>query len=455
MFFIKFLFTVLILSGALGKIFSNPSRTYKIIVDPGHGGIEQTPYEDYGDKFDTISNRYLEPYKGGAKYKNETERDIVLNIAKEVKKVLDLTHTEKGFKKFRSYVKLFSDQDPEWIRIDSVMTRTDSYTDRKFREKDDKNASYRLYDFPEYGTGKMQKGRISFINSEAPVMTVSLHINDQGGGSNVKNRGGMGVVLAPSYNIFEEIRQISEGKTSKDHFLSGPWKNWVISHGDWSRLENAMADAWIYFHGYWPTQNGKATDILRFEGYRQNMVTWKYKDDAGWENRVFSEKKGPYAMEHKNFIAKGRFWEREKSKYESFRREDGLEIYGGDNHYAGMELLRFIQYGLRLQTDEKTDRFTEPAKIVHPYISTYSLPTLINSISAYLELGEIRSDRDIYFLKHKKKKMSVCIAVGIYSLLNGLEVRSKQDFPYIPKGKKLDLGKYITEKGTYYFMEAR
>ncbi|HMV81359.1 MAG TPA: N-acetylmuramoyl-L-alanine amidase, partial [Leptospiraceae bacterium] len=68
---------------------------------------------------------------------------------------------------------------------------------------------------------------------------------------------------------------------------------------------------------------------------------------------------------------------------------------------------------------------------------------------------EIRSDRDIYFLKHKKKKMSVCIAVGIYSLLNGLEIRSKQDFPYIPKGKKLDLGKYITEKGTYYFMEAR
>ena len=84
-------------------LLSDAIPKYKIVIDPGHGGSKQTPYEIYGDKFDTVSGRYLEKFKNGAAYNGNTEMEIVLEIAKEMKKILDLTQTRKGFKKFKNY----------------------------------------------------------------------------------------------------------------------------------------------------------------------------------------------------------------------------------------------------------------------------------------------------------------------------------------------------------------
>lgn len=66
-----------------------------------------------------------------------------------------------------------------------------------------------------------------------------------------KDRGGMGVVLSPSYQTFQLLKNISEGKIDPKEFTEkSPWRNWMIFQGGWNYLENAVADAWIYFHGY-------------------------------------------------------------------------------------------------------------------------------------------------------------------------------------------------------------
>ncbi len=421
-------------------------KTYKIILDPGHGGVKQSPYEIYGDKYDPISGKYLEFYKDGAKYNEITEMEVVLDLALELKKLLDLTKTRRGFKKFQSYIKLFSNTKVEWLKLETELTRVDSYKDHNFREKDDKNAKYRLYDYPDFSTGKLMPGRISWINSKTPHIVVSLHINDLGSRNSAV--GGMGVVLTPSYKTFELLKRISEGQSPKEEFLNSSWSNWMIFQHKWSPLENAISDAWIYFHGYWATKDGSKADLKRFEGYRQNMITWKYKDNSGWERKVGKE--GPYAFKHSKFKAIGKFWEREKSPLEFRRRENGLEGFGGDNHYAGAELLRYVQYGLRLQANELLDQYTNPNPIGKPYISTYSLPMLVNAISAYLELGNIRNSKDMYFLIRKKKRVAISLAVGIFSLFHGLEVKEKE-YPYMPVGKRIEFESYVTKSGESYF----
>lgn len=448
----KYSLLFVILAALNLQIHANPIKKVKIVIDPGHGGAKQDPMEIYGDKFDTITGRYLEYYKEGAadKKNNRTEMEIVLEVAKEVKDILDLTKTKKGFKKFQSYIKLFSDTEAPWIKIESVMTRTDNYRLRKYRDKEDKNQLYRLYDFPDFETGKMRLGRISMMNKEKPQLVVSIHINSM----QANGGGGMGVVLAPSYQTFELLKRISEKQASSEEFTKSPWGNWMIFQNNWSRLENAMADAWIYFNGYWPNKAGNETDIERFEGYRFNMITWKYKDKDGWEKTISNSKEGPYAIDHNKFRATGKFWDRERGKPELMKREGGPEGFGGDNHYAGAELLRFMQYGLRLQVNEEKDTFKEPSGIVRPFVSTYSVPTFINAISAYLELGEIGSDRDMFFLTTKKKKTAICLAVGIYSLFNGLELRPINSTAYIPKGKRIEFEKYVGKTGESYFEEA-
>ena len=78
------------------------------------------------------------------------------------------------------------------------------------------------------------------------------------------------------------------------------------------------------------------------------------------------------------------------------------------------------------------------------------MPTFINAINAFLELGDIHSDRDMYFVIAKRKKVAEAIAVGIYSLFHGLQLNQKE-IRYAPRGKKIDFNKYITKNGENYF----
>ncbi|EMY13962.1 hypothetical protein LEP1GSC043_2104 [Leptospira weilii str. Ecochallenge] len=135
----------------------SPLKTFKVVIDPGHGGLDLKPKEDHGDKYDPISGKYLELYKAGASFKERKERTIVLELAKELKEVLDLTKTEEGFKTFRSYMKSFTNDNIPWIQIDSVMTRNENAEEREFSSSEDPNAPYRLFDYPDKKTKKSNK----------------------------------------------------------------------------------------------------------------------------------------------------------------------------------------------------------------------------------------------------------------------------------------------------------
>ncbi|MGJ4786543.1 N-acetylmuramoyl-L-alanine amidase [Leptospira koniambonensis] len=446
----KILLILLILNFSF-SVFSQettPKRTYNIVIDPGHGGLDLKPKEEHGDKYDPISNKYLEPYKAGAQTKSRRESEVVLALAKEVKEILDLTKTQEGFEIFRSHAKKFTNDTLPWIRIDSDLTREETAKEEGADLSSDPNAFYRLYDYPDKKSGKLKPGRISRINAARPYLVLSLHLNPSWKG----HPGGMAAVLSPSYRTFYNLRKISEGKSSKS-FEDGPWSEWMRFKMEWSRLENAVADAWIYFNGYWPNKSGKKTDLSNFEGYRQNMVTWKYADPSGWIDKAVLDGPGPYAKKHSEYSAKGKFWDRERAEPELWRREDGAEGFGGDNHYAATELMRFLQYGLRTIPNSE-EELSNPGPINKPYISTYSLPTFINAISAYLEIGYIDKEKDMKILTQRRKDTAISLAVGVYSLFHGIKIKSA-DLPYIPKGKKIDWARYENLKEGNYFRVVR
>lgn len=445
---ILFIPLFLILSFSVSSQETTPKRTYNIVIDPGHGGLDLKPKEEHGDKYDPISNKYLEPYKAGAQTKSRRESEVVLALAKEVKEILDLTKTPEGFETFRSYAKKFTNDTLPWIRIDSDLTREETAKEEGADLSSDPNAFYRLYDYPDKKTGKIKPGRISRINAARPYLVLSLHLNPSWKG----HPGGMAAVLSPSYRTFYSLRKISEGKSPKS-FENGPWSEWMRFKMEWSRLENAVADAWIYFNGYWPNKSGKKTDLSNFEGYRQNMVTWKYADPPGWIDKAVLDGPGPYAKKHSEYSAKGKFWDRERAEPELWRREDGSEGFGGDNHYAAAELMRFLQYGLRTLPNQE-EELSNPGPINKPYISTYSLPTFINAISAYLEIGYIDKEKDMKILTQRRKDTAISLAVGVYSLFHGVKIKSA-DLPYLPKGKKIDWARYENLKEGNYFRVVR
>lgn len=442
----SFFYLPILLFFWITPLFSWEPPRYTVVIDPGHGGTNQSPYEEFGDKFDPISGKFLEKYKPGATDKNRVEREIALELSKELKKVLDLTQTEVGFKEFQKIAAKYSKTKLKPILFDSQLTREDDYSMFTWKEGEDQNHKYRLYDFPDKKTGKKVLGRLSLINQAKPYLVVSIHLNPSYPG----HSGGMAAVIAPPYKVFQNIRLISNGKAKPSSFNKSHWRNWLQFVGGWNHLENAMTDTWIYFHGYWSNKSGTKTDLSQFAGYRQNMVTWKYADIPGWEELAKAGGRGPYAKSHSDFIARGKFWNRERGQGERWRRDGGLEKFGGDNLYASNELLRFVQYGLRDQVREKS----APAKlgpIQPPYISTYSLPTYTNAICAFLEIGYIDNDRDMKYLLENPRVVAESLAVGVYSLFRGIKPIRKKGIPYTPKGKKLGFEKYETIGGSNYF----
>lgn len=424
----------------------DPPR-YKIIIDPGHGGNNQSPFEEFGDKYDTLSGKFLEKYKPGASHKDRFEREIVLQLSQEVKKILDLTQSESGFREFQKIASHYTKSKISPIRFDSVMTREDDYTRYTWKDGEDQNLKYRMYDFPNKKTGQKVLGRISEINQAKPYLILSLHLTP--GFAN--HPGGMAAVIAPPYRVFQNLRMISNGKASPKSFTDSHYANWLQFVSSWSHLENAMTDAWIYFHGYWATRNGKKTDLNRFSGYRQNMITWRYADIPGWEELAKIGGKGPYAKSHEEFIARGKFWNRERGQGERWRRDGGPEKFGGDNLYASNELLRFVQYGIRDRVRDKNGKPAEIGPIHPPYISTYSMPTYTNAISAFLEIGYIDNDRDMRYIQGHTRVVAESLAVGIYSLFRGIKPVPKKGIAYTPKGKKLGFEKYEKLEGSNYF----
>ena len=444
---------------------ANSPPEYRLIIDPGHGGANIIKNGKFlkSDRWDPVTRRYISYYLSGMRTKSHSEHLVVLALAKRLDYYLKLTQTSWGWKQFEKILRRFGrpvkDQqniDPKFKRIilNAKMTRTDSWNMRHNKNSDPEvNAPYRMYDYPDQ-RGRLRMGRLSFINQNRPELVVSLHMTPAGKG----NKGGMAAVLSPGYKSYNLIRQIHLGALPMRHWKNSYWNGKILgTEAGWNQFESMRADAWVYFHGYRSNRRGTQVNFDAPRGIRQNLISWAYKESSQWHKNYNPHQPGSYALNYKDFQAKGLFWQREKGQAEKWRREGGKLLYGGDNHYASDELLRFVQYGVRALRP-KMRKKGRIGKINPPFVSSYALPIYVNAIVAYLEIGFLNRKRDRDLIIGEQDSVAQSLAVGIYSLYRGIKLHSNlentQNNAWLPRAKPLKFERYRNLKGGNYFNQA-
>lgn len=429
----------------IGTFFSSQNeKCFRVVLDPGHGGIGSTNIELHGDRYDRISKKYLSPFAEGASHNGLWEHELVYEIAIKTKHILDNCAPGSDFSKFRSILLRYTDKEPIRIYIETHISRGPSENREEILKREDPNAEFRLYDYPSKA-GTIQQGRISRINSQKPHLVVSLHMTKE---YSIDYRGLSPVIAAPHSILYEGLLYLQQKITQKDFFFKSPYAEWFSESAQKNQFHWFLSDVSSYFTGYPLTKDGKI-DINNFKGYRYNMVTWTYSDPLGWEDVARTHPKGTqYASSFADFVVTGKFWDREKSIYERYRRENGEEGFGGDNMYASVEIIRYILYSLHLHGEDHPHQ-----KLTKPYISTWSVPLLVNAVAAFIELGSVANNRHRYLFTQKQNEIAEGIAVGIYSLLGGISLK-KNSFPYLPKGKRIEFEKYTLPNGKSYFEQS-
>lgn len=436
-------------------LFSFTQHLYglRVVLDPGHGGRYVEPNAVYGDKYNPFTGLFMEGFRPGASIDGLIENEEVYAIAQKAKEILDLTMTIEGRVKFYEILKKY---DPNALLptegIEVFLSRNSGYMENYWSTDYDVNRDYRLYDHQDLLDQHHVPGLISRINQLKPVLVVSLHLT----GGNPDKRGGMSAVITPGYDTYKTALKYvraateQERKTIRENFLKGSYGNWFISHHGRDHFEWFLCDAWIYFTGYWSKPDGLSADFDMFRGYRQNLISWSYQDKNWLKTANQHLAYTPYSTQLTYFSPQGKYWERERNQAESWRRENGPEGYGGDNFYAAEEILRFLRKGLLLH---KLYNASNVPPIVEPYISTWSLPTYINAISAYLELAYLNNIHDHSRILKQKEVHAEAIAVAIYSLLYGTNMPKDSRQKDLPWGKRLDLAKYQSYHNKNYFSQ--
>ncbi len=440
----KFIATIFIVGTALavGGLFENTQpRVYRVVLDPGHGGIGSTDIERFGDRFDLLSKRYLSPFAEGASHKGLWEHALVYEIAAKAKAILDYCASGNDFSKFRTILRRYTDEEPKQILIETSLSRGDSKNREEILARKDPNAEYRLYDYPGEN-GAILPARISRINAKKPHLVVCLHMTRD---YSHTYRGLNPVIVAPHSLLHEGLLYLQGKIINKDFFYKSPYADWFQESNKKNSFYWFLSDVASYFTGYPLDKHGKL-DLKSFKGYRYNMVQWLYRDAPGWEEKARTHPPDSrYASDIIRFMPEGKFWQREKSIFESYRRDGGEEGFGGDNMYATSEIIRYILFSLHLKGEDHPHQ-----KITRPYISTWSVPLLVNAVTAFVELGSLSNQRHRYLFTQKQDEIAEGIAVGVYSLLTGITLR-KNSYHYAPKGKRIVFERYRTIGGTSYF----
>ena len=293
----------------------------------------------------------------------------------------------------------------------------------------------------------MRYGRLSFINQHSPSLVLSLHMTPAGYG----NEGGMAAVIAPGFRSYDLVRRIHLKREKKSLWKRSPWNGVILStERGWNQFELMRADAWAYFHGYRSKRHGRRVNFNAPRGIRHNLISWAYKEKENWEEDYNPQVPGPYALAYADFRPEGKFWDRERSKEEAWRREGGPLSLGGDNYYASDELMRFVQHGVRLlRSHMRADK--KIGEIHYPFGSAYTLPIYVNAIVAFLEIGYLNRKRDRELILGEEEAVAQSLAVGIYSLYSGLSLKGMPGNQYPPRGEKLDFAKY----GDYFKAASR
>ena len=436
---LSIIFLLSILAFTPEKVAKYEFPVYRVVIDPGHGGVFLKNKDSHGDRYDPVSGKYLDYFAEGANFNNLYERDIVFNIATLVLKYLKLCSSDGDFEKFRLIAKEFTEKPIKKIYIETMLTREEAIPFDEALKVPDPNGPFRLYDYPR--EGEIQKGRISRINEFKPHLVVSLHLADTAPSDYI----GMNGIIVPPYNVlkkgFEILKNKGRGYIPSKKIL----KSWFRESNRQSYKFFYLKDCSQYFTGYGIKKN-YSIDLSDFKGYKHNMISWIYQDPPNWyiiarEHRDESQ----YSNNYLKFKEEGKFWEREKGIYEEFRRGNSFHNFGGDNYFATYEIIKYIIASLNNSSIDHKNLV--PGK---PFISIWSVPLLINAISAYIELGYLDRKFDRTILTQKQEEIAKGIAVGIYSLLTGFEeisIKSK----FRPSGKAIDFEKYrVSDEKTYF-----
>jgi len=414
---------------------------YRVVIDPGHGGVFLQDKDKHGDKFDLVTGKYIDYFAEGASLHGHYERDIVFSIGTKVMRLLDMCASDGDFEAFRRILSKFSDRNVPRIYIDTLISRDDSVPFDQAAKEEDPNAPYRLYDYPAGIDGVMQKGRISKINGFRPHLVVSLHLAR----SAPPDYKGLNGIIVPPYNVLKNglVNLQNGGKGRINDY--GILKSWFKHSKSVPYRLAYFRDCAQYFTGYSVKKN-YSTDYREYNGYKYNMVSWIYSDPYGWHITARDHKPyTQYSDDYMTYREEGAFREREKSVYEEYRRGSSFKNFGGDNYHATYEIIRYILQSLDNSGLKNKDKI--PGK---PFVSTWSVPLLINAISAYIELGYLDRKWDRDMLLQRQDEIAEGVAVGIYSLLAGLG-EIKGDFRYKPAGTKIDLDKYkMPDERTYF-----
>jgi len=416
---------------------------FKVVIDPGHGGVNIKPKSRHGDRYDTISQKYLGDYRPGAVVKiggtEIKEHVIVYSIAQKIMKILAYTAPDGDFTKFQVIAQKYGTIKTR-VNIISILSRPDGITNDEVLTLNDINAPYRIFDYPA-DNGLLSHGRISKINKFRPQLVVSIHAAE----SSSSDYKAINTILAPPFSfLLNGLEYLRKNKTGRKFFNNSPMSDWFIEDETRSAFNLFLSDVSQYFTGYPLDSKMK---ITAFRGYRHNMTRWAYADDPGWEqNAAKHAAYSQYSKNYKDVSPSGRFWDRERSKYELYRRDGGEEGFGGDNAYASYEITRYILYSLK-KNGSHYKHLTEGK----PYFSIWAIPIYINAINAYLELGYFRRKDDRKTLLESQDNIAEGIAIGIYSLFAGVDPLHDDNFTHIPRGKRIDLEKYTVSPEKSYF----
>ena len=156
---------------------------------------------------------------------------------------------------------------------------------------------------------------VARINALEPELVITLHLTH----TEAPASGAMATVITPGYRTYElaqrYVRSGSAGRQKiRSQFAKTAWNRWFISDDRYKVFPSFMADAFIYYIGFWSKPDGVGTDFTRFCGYRHNLVQWAYADSDSIVESFYGKQGERYAISLAAFEPLGPFWEREKGE---------------------------------------------------------------------------------------------------------------------------------------------
>lgn len=417
---------------------------FRVVLDPGHGGRALNPISKHGDRYDILSGKYLDMFREGATYRGKyVEHEIVYSISAKIEKILKMCAPDGDYNGFLAILNKYTDEIPPRVYLVTEQSRPRSITDKEADTLEDPNAGFRVFDYPDI-KGKIRPGRLSRINSYKPHLVFSIHTANDA----PPDYEGMTPILVPDYDfLYTGLRYLRGEHTGKKFFHNTAMRDWFGQSGGRSRFGWFLSDTNLYFTGY-PLTKDRKPDLEKFRGYRHNMVHWAYADPPGWEKDASADTRPlHYSKDFMDFKPEGKYWDRERSPYEKYKRDGGIEGFGGDNSYASYEIIRYIMYALDLKDVRHSNQIAGK-----PFYCVWIMPLHLNAVNAFLELGYFSKKHDRYLLEKKQDEIAEGAAVGIYSLFTGIKLKERK-LKQPPKGKKIDYDKYRTSETKTYFDE--